>query len=77
MHYLIKLAIAIDQANRIRNAEDFILAANQPRTKSTEKSNPNNPSTSPTKEEQTKHERGVSFGESLDLSVEPSTEYLN
>ena len=77
MHHLKKLARSIEQANRIRNADDFILASNNPRTKSTKKRKPTNTSTSPTQVEQNDHERGVSFGESLDLSVEPSTEYLN
>jgi len=77
MQHLRKLARAIKLASSIRNADDFILAANQPRAKNPQKRKNTNSATSPTSEEQTKHERGVSFGESLDLSVEPSTEYLN
>tara|TARA_R100000773_G_C4115780_1_gene53669 strand:- start:176 stop:400 length:225 start_codon:yes stop_codon:yes gene_type:complete len=74
MRHLVKLALAI-KAAQIRNAEDFLNAASsEKKIISKEK---NKTSTSPTEEEQRESERGAYFGESIDLSIEPSTEYLN
>lgn len=76
MLHLKKLARAIKLASRIRNADELLSVSLSP-PKQTKKSKEPSLSTSPTQEEQRESERGVSFGESLDLSVEPSTEYLN
>ena len=75
MSTLNRLAAAI-KLSRIRNSEEFLAAAT---TKNNKKVIQNSPATgtSPTSKEQEKHETGVSFGESIDMSSEPSTEYLN
>ena len=76
MLHLKKLATAIKLASRIRNADEF-LAESMFTPKKTKKTKNTSNSSSPTEEEQRNSERGVSFGESLDLSTEPSTEYLH
>ena len=75
MHHLVKLALAIRTA-QIRNAEDFLELSSKPKELK-DKDLSSLDSTSPTAEEQRLSERGAPFGDSLDLSVEPSTEYLN
>lgn len=76
MRHLVKLALAIKSA-QIRNAEEFLAASRSPRKQKNKRSTPVSMDTSPTEEEQRLSERGVSFGDHIDLSVEPSTEYLN
>jgi len=73
MNHLQKLAAAI------RNANDFI-AASKSNTKLPRKSKKSpytsTKDTSPTSEEKDKHESGVAYDAPLDLSIEPSVEYL-
>jgi len=73
MNHLQKLATAI------RNANEFIAASksknNLPRKV---KNSPYTSSkdTSPTSEEKDKHEAGIAYDAPIDLSIEPSIEYL-
>lgn len=76
MLHLVKLALAIKTA-QIRNAEEFVSAINTTKNISKKDKLRSSLNTSPTEEEQRLSERGVSFGDQLDLSIEPSTEYLN
>jgi hypothetical protein len=75
MSTLTRLATAI-KLSRIRNSEELLEAAAAKNNKRAIKDSPSL-ETSPTRKEQEKHETGVSFGESIDMSSEPSTEYLN
>lgn len=76
MHHLVKLALAIKTA-QIRKAEDFIEASATPSNIDISNKYNRSDTTIPTEKEQRLSERGVSFGDSIDLSIEPSTEYLN
>lgn len=74
MLHLIKLARAI------RNANELLQAAQQPKRPSRKKNThytSRKEETSPTLEEQDDHESGVSFKDKIDFSQEPSVEYLD
>lgn len=71
MEHLAKLARAI------LNAEDLIQASMSPRPPGPADKRSKSIDTSPTSEERSKHETSVSYQGELDLSQEPSVEYLN
>ena len=70
MYHLLKLAESILNASHMENK---IIENSQSDIKSKSKAN----ETSPTREEQNRHERSISFGEEIDFSVEPTVEYLD
>lgn len=71
MEHLAKLARAI------LNAEDLIQASMSSGLSSSAGKRSKSTDTSPTSEERSKHETSVSYQGELDLSQEPSVEYLN
>ena len=74
MMHLIKLARAI------RNANELLEASRIPKRPSRKRKNiytSKKENTTPTKEEQSDHESGVSFKDKIDFSQEPSVEYLD